>query len=318
MGLKLLRVGQALPDKVYDNFYFESFLDTSDEWIQQRTGIKQRHIAEEEDVIDLSVRAALDLFKDLEEEVKDSIDLVIEATFTTEAMFPNTAAYVHHALDLKENCFVFDINIACAGFTGALKLADSLLETGKRAIILGAEVLSKILDFTDRSTCILFGDGAGAVLVEKTANNLSFDVGCLEDEDLSLHMIAENNVKKEESVFKMGGKDVYRFSTSSVPASIQRSLDDQGIGADDIDYYVLHQANARILKIIARKLDVSEDKFINNIDEVANTSAASIPLALYKMQDEGLLKEGQKLLLSAFGGGLHYSSLIIEVGETYL
>lgn len=307
MALKILRTGAYVPDKTISNFDLEKIMDTSDEWISQRTGIRERRFCQGEDTSDLAVKAAKIAVENIN---KENIKMIIVASFTPDYIMPNIASVVHASLELGEDCFCADINLACTGFTAALKLAEGYLKDGEEALVIGSEAISKHLDMDDRSTAVLFGDGAGACLVKKTSGDLFYNHGVIKDDEY-LTMYGKSLAEKSGYI-EMKGKDVYKFAVTYVPKTIKKTLEKANLEAENIDFYILHQANGRIIQQVAKRLGISEEKFPMNLDKYANTSAASIPIVLAELDKNNTVKEGDVLLMSSFGAGLQYSSMIIE------
>ena len=306
MGLKFLRFSSYLPSNIVKNEDFEKYLDTSDEWISSRTGIKERRFSINEDTSQLSDTAAskLNIID------KDKIDMVLVATFTADKSMPTIASGVQKLLDLREDIFTSDINMACSGFVAALNIAERFLENGRQAIVIGAEVISKYLDKEDRNTVVLFGDGAGAVLVEKNDKNSYFVTGTRTSDD-TLNL-SYKNIADKKSVIEMKGKEVFRFATEIVPKAINDLLTKANLDIEEIDKIVLHQANYRIIHSVAKKMNMDLDKFYMNMDKYGNTSAATIPIVLSEMNEKGLLEEGQKVIMVGFGAGLCWAGTLIE------
>lgn len=307
MGLKIVDLSSHLPQRAVSNDELSKHMDTNDQWIRTRTGIESRYISGlGEDTSDLAIGAA----KSLGIEDLDKVDLVLVASFTPDLTVPNMASMVQKALGLKEELMALDFNMACTGFVGGLRLAESILDPGRQAVIVGAEVISKVLD-DDRSVAVLFGDGAGAALVEKNDDFMAFDIGNRPSFD-ELHSLGHTIDQEADWYLRMEGKSVFRFATDILVQTINKTLDNYGLGVEDIDYYVCHQANKRIINYVRKKLGVEEDRFFINLQAYGNTSAASIPLALNDMKDQGLLKPGTRTLVAGFGGGLSWASTIIE------
>lgn len=307
MGLKILNTGSYSPENIVSNFDLEKIMDTSDEWIRQRTGIEKRRFSKTEDTSDLALEAAK---KALEGFDKTLIRMVLVASFTPDLMMPNMASFIHKNLGLAEDCFALDINLACSGFTAGLKLAEGYLEEGGRALVIGSEVISKHLNMEDRSTAVVFGDGAGAFLVEKNMEPMIYNHGVVEDND-DLTMVS-TTLDARPTYLTMKGRDVYKFAVRYVPKTIKNTLKKANLDPTDIDFFILHQANARILSQVAKNLKIDEEKFPMNMASYANTSAATIPILVDEMNKANKLKQGDKLLFSSFGAGLQYSSLILE------
>ncbi len=319
MRTRIIGTGSYLPETVVTNDDLSKIMDTSDEWISSRTGIRERRLVKEETTASMSVAAAERAMENAGVSPQE-IDLIIVGTITGDCVTPSTACEVQAQIG-AENAVAFDINAACSGFMFALHTADAYLQTGiyKTALILGAETLSKIMDWNDRSTCVLFGDGAGAAVVRgDTAGLLAYDQGS--DGAKGKVLLCENRKKNNPlvenpadlSYTHMDGQEVYKFAVTTVPASIQKVLDQAGLSVEDIDYFALHQANIRIIQSVAKRLKVSEDKFPTSLDHCGNISAASVPILLDEMNRKGMLKPGMKIVLSGFGGGLTWGSAVIE------
>lgn len=309
------------PEKIVTNDDLSKIVDTSDEWIYSRTGIKQRHLSTGEDTSQLCIEVAKRLLEKSGVSPEE-IDLIIVATISPDYATPSTACLVQGAIGAV-NAFAFDISAACSGFVYALSIADKFIKSGRcnKAVVLGAETLSKIVDWKDRSTCVLFGDGAGGVIAEavekggilaedmhsKGEDGLKMTGNERKPENMLYHPENENN-----PYLVMDGRAIFNFATKSVPNSVKEIINKSGISMDDVKYIVPHQANSRIIDIVARKLNVPIDKFYLNIDEYANTSAASIPIALGEMAKKGLLEKGDKIIVTGFGAGLTWGSMLIE------
>jgi 3-oxoacyl-[acyl-carrier-protein] synthase III len=314
-------VGAHLPKKVLTNADLSKIVDTTDEWIIERTGIRQRHIVEEgEFTSDLGVAAAKKALIRAGIDPID-IDLVICATATPDRTFPATAVKIQHALGITKGA-AFDIQAVCSGFVFALATADNFLKTGQftRALVIGAETFSRILDWTDRGTCVLFGDGAGAVVLEAVPQTGGReDRGILSTrlrsdgryEDL-LYVDGGPGSTKTVGHLRMNGKEVFRHAVQKISGVIEETLVATGYAANEIDLFVPHQANARILDGIARKLKVPPSKIMMTLSEHGNTSAASIPLALNKAFEEHRIKEGNLILMEAMGGGFTWGAALLR------
>lgn len=322
MAIVIKGTGSALPEKIVTNEELSTVVDTSDEWIRERTGIQQRHVSTGDTVASLAADAAK---KAIEEANVDpeNIDIIIVASCSAEMALPCVACQVQSEIGAK-NAVAFDLNAACAGFLFAMNTVDAYISSGiyKNALVVGAEVLSKIVDWTDRGTCILFGDGAGAVYFEKDENKdmpLAYVqrsdgtkgsvLACGQREHKNAFFEGEENTK----YVTMDGREVFRFATRQVPEVIQETLNKAGLTPKDIDCYLLHQANLRIIESISKRLGVDIDRFPTNVQRVGNTSSASIPILLDEVRKAGKLKEGMKVVLSGFGAGLTYSACIIEM-----
>lgn len=317
-GVKITGVGKATPKKSITNNDLARFMDTSDEWIRTRTGIGSRHISEGESTAELATSAALAALEDADLDPR-CIDRIIVATISGDYVMPSTACTVQHAIGAI-NATAFDIAAACSGFLYGARLATEAITVGacEHVLVIGAEVLSKTVDWDDRGTCVLFGDGAGAAIFSKHHKNHIMGVYSGSNGELgqvlTLPARAINNclVKNEwaSSYMHMDGREVYKFATTVVPQSIEKVLEGTGCVLEDVDYFILHQANARIMDSVAKKLNIHPDKFYKNLHEYGNTSAASIPIALAEVKTR--LQSGDKIVLCGFGGGLTWGSMLIE------
>ena len=308
-----------MPEMVVTNDDLSKIMDTSDEWISSRTGIRERRLAREETTASMSVTAAKRALENGGITAQE-IDLIIVGTITGDYVTPSTACEVQAALG-ADKAVAFDINAACSGFMFALHIADAYIKTGvyKTALILGAETLSKIMDWNDRSTCVLFGDGAGAAVVRSDETGLlAYDQGSdgARGTVLTCRSRENNNpfVKNptEPSYTHMDGQEVYKFAVTTVPASIKKVVGEAGLTIEDIDCFALHQANIRIIQSVAKRLKAPEEKFPTSLDHCGNVSAASVPILLDEINRKGILKPGMKIVLSGFGGGLTWGSAVLE------
>ena len=322
-GSRILGTGSALPRRVVTNAELAERVDTSDEWIVARTGIRQRHIAEpDETTATLATAAARAALADAGVEAS-SIDLIVLATATPDNTFPATATKVQAALGCNGG-IAFDVAAVCSGFLYALTVADSLLKTGtaRRALVIGAETFSRILDWEDRTTCVLFGDGAGAVVLEAPeavndgkdapgilASKLHADGAC---HDL-LYVDGGPSTTQTVGHLRMKGPEVFRHAVVNLAAVLREVLDETGVSVNQIDWVVPHQANARILDATARKLGISREKVVVTVDRHANTSAASVPLALDFARKDGRIKAGDLVMLEAMGGGFTWGASLIRM-----
>ncbi len=312
-------VGAYLPKRVMTNADLAKVVDTTDEWIRERSGIEQRHIAEDgETTSDLGTAAAKRALVRAGIDPGD-IDLVICATATPDKTFPATAVRIQHQLGITRGV-AFDVQAVCSGFVFALTIADNFIKCGQatRALVVGAECFSRILDWTDRTTCVLFGDGAGAVVLEaQTQHSGRQDRGILSTrirsdgryEDL-LYVDGGPGSTKTVGHLRMNGREVFRHAVQKIYGVIEETLVANGYAADEIDLYVPHQANKRILDGIAKKLAVAPEKIMVTLDRHGNTSAASIPLALNQAFEEHRLKEGNLVLMEAMGGGFTWGAVL--------
>jgi 3-oxoacyl-[acyl-carrier-protein] synthase-3 len=317
---EILGVGAYAPEAVMTNFDLEKLVETSDEWIQSRTGIANRHVSEGENTSDLGAKAALLALKDAGMEAED-LDMILLATTSPDHLSPNTAGLVQKKIGAK-NAVAMDISAGCTGFIYGLDLAKNLIVSGsyQKVLVIGAEVLSKHIDWTDRNTCILFGDGAGAAVVAESQRNGLQDTKIYTDGDLNdLIVIPTIPVKNpmgerpaEYDALFMKGQDVFKFATKVVTKSLKEMMKKHELANEDIRWVVPHQANKRIFDFVASKLKMDPEKFYLNLNEYGNTSAASIPLALSEMNQKGLLAKGDKILLVGFGAGLTWGTALIQ------
>lgn len=320
------RIAQAAayaPEQVITNDDLSEIMDTSDEWISSRTGIRRRHITRDETTSDLGTQVAKKLLSKAGLSAVD-IDFIIVATITPDSLMPATAARIQGNIGAV-NAFAMDVTAACSGFVFALSTADKFIRSGiyKRGIVIGAETLSKTLDWSDRSTSVLFGDGAGGVLLEATETKHFLAESLNTDGSRGLSLTSSKvglfspfSEKEEDDKFlKMDGRAIFDFAIRDVAKSIKTLIDASEVSAEDLDYLLLHQANIRILDKMARKMSIDRDKFLANMMEYGNTSAASIPILLSESVDKGLIKldGSQTILLSGFGGGLTWGSLIVKI-----
>lgn len=309
-GLKLLGTGYALPTRVLDNDAMTAYVETSDEWITTRTGIRQRYFCGEgESTTTLAIEAARKALDDSGLD-KSDIGCVIVATSSGEYVMPSTACLVHKALALREDIPVFDLGAACAGFLYAVDAARAMLlaHGGRAALVIGAEQMSQLLDMADRNTCVLFGDAAGAA-VFALDEDAEYAYVCGTRGDMAIQV----GGPRRTLPMTMEGQNVFRFAVSTIPATVEELLEKTGKTLDEVDWVVCHQANQRIIDASVRRLGVPAEKFYKNLDRYANTSAASIPLALAEMKESGKLKSGQRVILVGFGGGLTWAGVMLRV-----
>jgi len=306
MYSKIIGTGGYLPNKILTNKDLESLVDTTDEWIIERTGIKQRHISEDgETTSSMATTASIDAIKSAK--IKNSdIDLIIVATTTPDQIFPSTACIVQNNLNIVAPAF--DVQAACTGFIYAISIADNYIKTGmcKNVLVIGAEKYSNILDWTDRSTCVLFGDGAGAVVLSADTNK-----GII-----STHIHADGKyndlLSVEDEHIKMKGNEVFKVAVNTLSKLVDETLNKNNLDKSDVDWLVPHQANLRIIKAAAKKLSMSLGQVVVTVDKHANTSAASIPLALNEAVKDGRIKDDQVILLEAFGSGFTWGSVLLR------
>ena len=313
-------VGHYLPERVMQNAEFESFVDTSDEWIRSRSGIERRHIAAEgQSTSDLAARAARAALADAGIEA-ETVDAIILATSTPDLTFPSAATMVQRELGMTHG-FAFDVQAVCAGFVYALTTANAMILTGqaKRVLVIGAETFSRIIDWTDRTTCVLFGDGAGALVLEAAeGDGSSADRGIL-SADLNSDGRHREILYVDGGVatgttghLRMEGREVFRHAVEKLAQTAHLSLEKAGLGPEDIDWVVPHQANIRIIQATAKKLGLSMDRVVVTVQDHGNTSAASIPLALSVGQARGQIKRDDLVVTEAIGGGLAWGSLVLR------
>ncbi len=316
---KIIGTGSYLPEKILTNKDLEAMVDTTDDWIQERTGIKERHIAAEgETTSDLGVIAARRAMKMADKKPED-IDLIIVATTTPDKVFPSTACLIQKRLDIH-GCAAFDVQAVCTGFVYALAIADNFIKAGsaKTALVIGAETLSRIVDWTDRSTCVLFADGGGAVVLEasKEPGILSTHLHADGSYEHLLHVprgISEGYelLKKGEAYIYMKGNEVFKMAVNTLGKIADETLTANNFDKSQIDWLVPHQANTRIIQATAKKLKLSMDRVVMTVDHHGNTSAASVPLALDTAVRDGRIKKGESVILEAFGGGFTWGSALL-------
>jgi 3-oxoacyl-[acyl-carrier-protein] synthase-3 len=313
-------LGVNVPAKVVTNDDLKEFVDTSDEWIIERTGIRERRFATQDEALtDIARPACLQALAAAGFEAS-SVDLVLWATVTPDMLFPTSSALLADQLGMP-NAAAYDLLAGCTGFVYAIAQAYGMLASGlsRRALVVGGDVLSKILDFDDRSTLVLFGDGAGAVVMEPVEKGgfLGFELGADGGggEALWLPGSGSRHFDDPESFVKMNGREVYKFATRVLVSSAQKLLDEVGMTVDDVDVYVPHQANIRIIDHAAKKLGFPPEKVVVNVQKYGNTSSGSIPLALADAAKDGRLKPGAKVLMTGMGAGLTWGSGLIEWTE---
>jgi len=314
-------VGAYLPKKIITNDDLAQWVDTSDEWIKQRTGIAQRHmVADGELTSDLAINAANEALNHAGVAASD-IDLIVVATTTPDDTFPSTATKVQHKLGANK-AFAFDVQAVCAGFVYALSVAESMMIAQKatKALVIGAESFTKLLDWNDRGTCVLFGDGAGAVVLEaeEAPDNFGILASSLHSDGAYrdiLYVDGGPSVNGEVGHVRMEGQDVFRHAVDKLASVMQEVLDQAGISADEVDWLVPHQANIRIINGMQRKFGLSSERVVRTVDKHANTSAASIPLALSQAVHDGRIQPGDLLALEAIGGGLAWGGALVRFGR---
>ncbi|MDY3919579.1 MAG: beta-ketoacyl-ACP synthase III [Candidatus Limivivens sp.] len=319
MRVKIIGTGSALPEKIVTNDMLSRIVETNDEWISSRTGIRERRIAGKETTADLAISAAR---RALENSGcgPEEIELILVATFTPERCAPNTACEVQAALGCT-NAAAFDVNAACSGFLFALNTAQAYVAAGicRTILLVGAEKVSRVVDWKDRSTCVLFGDGAGAAVVQAREGCpmvfLQYSDGS-QGQVLTCRERVSGNPWHEEEVLdshlQMDGQAVFRFAVRRVPECIQALLEKAGKSVRDVDWFLLHQANRRILDAVAKRLDAKPERFPMNLNRYGNTSAASLPILLDEVNRSGRLQEGELVVLSGFGAGLTWGAALLE------
>jgi len=314
---KISATGSYLPKKILLNAELAKTVETSDEWIMDRTGIKQRHVVSEGELTsDIAAHAALKTLEKVGKKAEE-IDLIIVATTTPDLTFPATATTVQAKIGAI-NAFAFDIQAVCSGFVYALATADNFIKSGqvKNALVIGAETLSRIVNWEDRNTCVLFGDGAGAVLLEATSEENCGIIASDLHSDGTLNSLLKTtggpSLNQQTGFIEMAGKEVFKHAVEKMSKSVLSVLEKAGLTSKDIDLLVPHQANARILNAVAARLEIPEEKVVLTVRDHANTSAASIPLALDYANSQGRIKKGDVVVLEALGGGLTWGSVVLR------
>jgi 3-oxoacyl-[acyl-carrier-protein] synthase-3 len=315
--ISITGLGCQVPDRILDNAELSTIVDTNDEWIVERTGIRERRIAADDEALtDICMPAARRALEMAGAE-PESIDLVIVATVTPDMAFPSSSALIADTLGMPQAA-AYDLSAGCTGFVYAIAQAHGMLSSGlaKRALVIGGDVLSTILDWTDRSTLVLFGDGAGAVVMEQVDHGgfLGFELGADGGGGSNLWLPGSGSRKFEdpEKFVKMNGREVFKFATRVMVSSAEAILEECGRTVADIDVYVPHQANVRIIDHAAKKLGIPQEKTVVNVEKYGNTSSGSIPLALADAADDGRLEPGKLVLLTGMGAGLTWGSALIE------
>ena len=318
MPARIIGTGSCLPRRTVSNKELEKWVDTTDEWIRERTGIEERHIAVEETTTSMAVEAARAAMENAGITAEE-IDLIIVGTVSADMCFPSTACQVQSEIG-AENATAFDINAACAGFLFGLSIAEAYMQAGmaETALVIGGETLSKMMDWQDRSTCVLFGDGAGAAIVKKEERGL---LGLVQGSDgksgeaLTCRNRPVNNplVKNDPALdhTQMDGRGVYRFAVKTVPHAIESAMEKAKISPDEIKYFLLHQANLRIIQSVAKKIGQPMEKFPTNLQKCGNISAGSVPVLLDMANRSGMLERGDKIVLAGFGAGLTWGAAVL-------
>lgn len=322
MNIKIIGTGSALPKKIVTNDDLSKIMDTSDEWIKSRTGIESRHLAVEETTTSMSVEAAEQALKNAGINA-ENVDMIIAATISADKVIPGLACEVQSAIGAK-HAVAFDLNAACSGFLFSLNTAEMYLRSGvyKTALVIGAEVLSKMMDWNDRSTCVLFGDGAGAaVLQAQDGDGKEGILAMIQGTDgargevLACENRPVNNPYQKNDTgidyVHMNGQEVYKFAVKTVPEAISQAVEKAGLSLDEVDYFILHQANYRIIEAVAKRLAQPMEKFPTNLQECGNISAASVPILLDKVCNHGIINKGDKIVLAGFGAGLTWGATVL-------
>lgn len=315
-GIHIVATGSALPKRIVTNHDLSKIVDTSDEWIVTRTGIESRHYCEDETGAGLAISAAKAAVEEALAQVDEGfsveeIGAVIVATATPDYAFPSNACLVQKALNLSEETMSFDLSAACSGFLYGMEVCRGLLRGSRKkyALLIGSEQLSRIVDFADRSSCILFGDGAGAAILR--LDDSLYAHRAWSDGDVT--PLSCKGVGNDGAKLSMDGKEVFKFAVRVLKKGIDSVLDEAGMEIEDVDYVICHQANRRIIEHVMKKYKGQEEKFYINIQNVANTSAASIPIVLDEMRKKQLLKKDMKVVMVGFGAGFTWSSALITV-----
>lgn len=320
MKTRICGTGSALPKRIVTNDDLSKIMDTSDEWIKSRTGIGARHIATEETLTDLAFHASLQALEEAGV-LPEDLDMILAATLSPDNVFPSLSCELQRELGAV-NAVAFDINAACSGFLFALQTADAYIKSGryKNILVVGGEILSKMMDWNDRSTCVLFGDGAGAALVKADSNFGILGISQGSDGAKGQALTCENRKinnpymknSTDLSYTNMNGQEVYKFAVRTVPKAILEALGEAGLTVSDIDLFILHQANIRIIESVAKRLKVPMEKLPTNLQECGNISAGSVPVLLDEINRAGRIKKGDKIVLAGFGGGLTWGAAVLE------
>jgi len=312
MGVGVLGAGHYAPDNIVTNKELEKIVDTTDEWIRTRTGIEERRLAkEDEDSSDMAYEASKKALKDAGVEASE-LDMIIVATVTPDTPFPSVACMIQEKLGAK-NAAAMDVGAACAGFMYAMITAQQFLETGsyKRILIVGVDKLSKIIDWNDRSTCVLLGDGAGAAVMGEVSEGrgiLSFELGSDGSKGKELY-------QNEHGFMSMNGREVFKFAVRQMPNSSENVIEKAGLKKDDVDFLVPHQANIRIMEAARERIGIPEEKMAKSIHKYGNNSSASIPMALSESLSQGKIQDDDVIVLVGFGGGLTWGAVTIRWGK---
>ena len=319
MTARIIGTGSAVPEQIVTNEDLSKIVETSDEWISSRSGIKERRVAKEENTTSLAILAGKRALENAGVTAEE-IEVIIVATCTPDYFFPNTACQVQEAIGAK-HAVAFDLSAACSGFLFALSTAQAYIKGGiyQKALIVGAETMSKMIDWSDRSTCVLFGDGAGAAVVsaeetgvlELVQKSNGAGKGVLSCKARETRNLLNHESETKEYLY-MEGQPVFKFAVKTVPECVEEVLKKAEVKKEEIRYYILHQANSRIIQSVAKRLKEPEEKFPMNLSLYGNTSAASIPILLDEVNRNGMLNRGDKLVLSGFGAGLTWGAVLLE------
>ncbi|TKJ42480.1 3-oxoacyl-ACP synthase [candidate division LCP-89 bacterium B3_LCP] len=321
---KIIGTGHSVPERILTNFDLEKMVDTTDQWIIERTGIHERHIKEpEQNNSDFCVEASRQALEEAGLGASE-LDMIILATVTGDMRFPSTSIFVQARLG-AHNAVVFDIGAACSGFLYALSIADNMIATGKytKILVIGSECMTHVTDWSDRNTCVLFGDGAGAAVVTKSDSEKGIIASYMGSDGRLAHLLYSSgggtvspasyeSVDNRDHYLKMAGRDVFLHAVKAMGDSAQRALDEAGLTGNDIDLLIPHQANVRIMDATAKRIGIPREKVVINIDRYGNTSAASIPIALNEARRTGRLLPGMTCLMVVFGGGFTWASAIVK------
>jgi len=316
---KITGTGSYLPKKIVSNKDFESIIDTSDEWIYERTGIRQRHVISADETTSSMAEVAANNALQAAGVDPSEIDLIIVGTSSPDRVFPSTACLLQNKLAVGD-CVAFDVQAACSGFIYALGIAEQFIKAGgaKKALVIGAEANSRILNYEDRSTCVIFGDGAGAVVVEASEEKGILSTHMNSDGRYQDLLYINNPIKDqkhdgEQAHMTMHGNDVYKVAVKTLSRIVDETLEANGMVKSDVDWLIPHQANIRIINSVAKKLKMPMEKVVVTIAEQGNTSAASVPLALDQAVRDGRIKKGETILMEAFGGGFVWGSALVKM-----
>lgn len=319
MTVKILGTGSYVPDKVVTNEDLAQIVDTSDEWISSRTGIKERRISEEEGTSQLAIKAAEAALRQSGVRAEE-IDIIILGTSTPDKCFPNGACEVQGAIGAV-NAVAYDISAACSGFIYALNTVYAFFESGiyKRALVIGCDVLSKLVDWEDRGTCVLFGDGAGAAVVEaEEGNGFHMLMGSDGKKSAAMECISRTcgnfitGKRPEIGYMTMDGQEIFKFAVKKVPECVEQLLQESGVDKEDVQAFILHQANYRIVESIAKRMKLPIERFPMNIEKYGNTSGGTIPILLDELNREGKFQKGDRIVLAGFGAGLTWGAALLQ------